>query len=148
MIEKLQELSRLIDEAKKIYASSASWEVKYSTIFCMDIDEKVKELNLKLFDSDSSDYPSDYKQDITAYMEALHQLQNDLSDVVVPKITSKLKMKGLELKDRFIYRLEYAGFTPYMFAEGLATVDDDFTLTKEQCLALGMSETEFEARKI
>jgi hypothetical protein len=58
----------------------------------------------------------------------------------------KLHMKGEELKERFIGKLEYAGYNPYMFAEGLADNNTDFYLTQEQCLALGMSKHEFQAR--
>jgi hypothetical protein len=58
-----------------------------------------------------------------------------------------LVMTGYELSERFIDRLEDAGFNPWMFNEGRATKEDSFNLTKRQSLALGMNEYEFNARK-
>lgn len=58
-----------------------------------------------------------------------------------------LVMTGFELAERFIHNLEDAGLNPWMFNEGMAAKEDSFNLTKRQCLALGMNEYEFEARK-
>ena len=58
-----------------------------------------------------------------------------------------LVMMGFELAERFMSRLEDAGFNPYMFNEGRAAKEDRFNLTKSQCCRLGMDEYEFEARK-
>jgi hypothetical protein len=57
-----------------------------------------------------------------------------------------LSMKGKELRSRFIDRLEYAGYNPYMFKEGLLDDSDTIFLSKKQCLNLGMTESEFEGR--
>jgi hypothetical protein len=78
-------------------------------------------------------------------------LEQELVDFLYKKEVEEkqetLVMTGYELAERFIDRLEDAGFNPWMFNEGRATKEDSFNLTKRQCLALGMNEYEFNARK-
>ena len=78
-------------------------------------------------------------------------LEQELVDFLYKKEVEEkqetLVMTGYELAERFIDRLEDAGFNPWMFNEGRATKEDSFNLTKRQSLALGMNEYEFNARK-
>jgi hypothetical protein len=72
---------------------------------------------------------------------------DDIKDLFKEEDNGKLlSMKGKELRSRFIDRLEYAGYNPYMFKEGLVDDNDIIFLSKEQCLNLGMTEYEFEGR--
>ena len=74
----------------------------------------------------------------------------DISFLCMEEVEEKqetLVMMGFELADRFMSRLEDAGFNPYMFNEGRVAKEDRFNLTKSQCCRLGMDEYEFEARK-
>lgn len=57
-----------------------------------------------------------------------------------------LCMTGYELAARFIDRLEYAGYNPYMFSGGLASYSEIFELNCQRCIALGMTEAEFNDR--
>lgn len=76
--------------------------------------------------------------------------QEDIDFLCQKEVEEKqeiLVMTGYELVERFIDRLEDAGFNPWMFNEGMVAKEDSFNLTKRQCLALGMGVYEFEARK-
>jgi hypothetical protein len=52
-----------------------------------------------------------------------------------------------ELHDRFIGDLEKAGFDPYLFKDKTPNMEDDFFINEKDCLAMGMSQAEFNARK-
>lgn len=62
------------------------------------------------------------------------------------KCQPTLHMQGVELRTRFIGELELAGFNPYMFNEGRMDDDDYEELYEWQCLAMGMTKAEFDAR--
>jgi len=81
-----------------------------------------------------------YKQYFSDELDEISLLYGEYKEEI-------LVMTGYELADRFIDRLDYAGFSPYMFNEGRAVREDKFKLTRKQCLALGMNEHEFKARK-
>lgn len=62
------------------------------------------------------------------------------------KSSLKISVSGKELRERFIGRLEHAGLNPWMFNEGRMDDTDSMYLSKTQCVALGMSEYEFDMR--
>ena len=71
---------------------------------------------------------------------------DQIKDLFKEEKEETMTMIGYELADRFIHRLEYAGYNPYMFKDG-ASKNERYILTKSECFALGMCEKEFEDRK-
>jgi len=69
-----------------------------------------------------------------------------LKKLMLSEAVKMVAITAEELRERFILRLENAGFNPYMFNEGLVKPDEVFQLNKVQALALGMSEAEFNSR--
>jgi hypothetical protein len=79
MIDKIKQVSKLIDEAEVIFNSTATWEVKYSLIFAMEIWKQINEAG---YDFDWYDPDTSYEEDVTYYFHALKDFQNNLGDLV------------------------------------------------------------------
>lgn len=79
MIDKIQQIVKMIEEAEVIFHSTASWEVKYDSIFAMKISKSIQEVGLRFdyYDPDTS-----YEEDIRAYWDALNQFKTDLGNLV------------------------------------------------------------------
>lgn len=88
----------------------------------------------------------DEARQLAAHINSWVETGTMIVDAPPPEDTRELYVTGAEMQERFLLRLEDAGFSPYMFNEGQANDDSCFELTLKQCLALGMSEREFEKR--
>lgn len=66
-LSSVDELRLILDEAKRIIVSTASWEIKYDLIFSEAISKRVSQLiRLEYYDPDTS-----YEEDVRAYVDAL-----------------------------------------------------------------------------
>lgn len=89
-------------------------------------------------------------EDLSRYQTYFSREINEINLLYEDYNEEIIVMSGHELSERFIHKLEdieYAGFHPYMFNEGMASKSDSFRLTKKQCISLGMTEWEFHDRK-
>lgn len=68
-----------IEEAESIFNSATDWEDKFSRIFSKDISDKIRKLRNELGISfEYYDPDTTYQEDVTAYIDALLQLKNNL----------------------------------------------------------------------
>jgi hypothetical protein len=77
--DELQAISDLIDEAKRIVASTADWEVKYRLVFGLHISMQIRDAGFEFtyYDPDTS-----YEEDVEAYMCALERWRSSLGNLV------------------------------------------------------------------
>lgn len=79
MIDKIKELSKLIDEAEIVFNSTADWSIKYDAIFAMNIWKQIREAG---FDFEWYDPDTSYEEDVTYYFRALKEFQDNLGNLV------------------------------------------------------------------
>lgn len=74
MVEQLKELQK---EANKIFESDVSWELKYDLIFSPKISDAIFELiDLDYYDPDTT-----YKEDVTAFINAVNDKFQNLDTI-------------------------------------------------------------------
>lgn len=78
-MDKLKEIVDLIEQANKIYNSTADWEIKYDLIFDLGIWQKIREAG---FSFDYYDPDTSYEEDVQAYLSALNEFKEKLGNVL------------------------------------------------------------------
>lgn len=125
-------MNRIIYDNSNIKYDSVSIDIKFNQ-YCLRVSQDTESVCVNLS-----------KQE---FLEFAKKINEEVERIETEEIDTRIvSMTGYELAARFIGELEHAGFNPYMFNEGQADYSDVFELNHQRCIALGMSEIEFNGR--